>query len=207
MKKILVVLPNLRICNGVASYVMNYYRCFDKNEIKMDFIILNDIPSAYYDEIKHNDNKIFVMPSPKKIFSYCRKIKEIYAQGNYDIIHCNVVNSSIPYLYYASKMGIRHRILHSHATKSAEVKWKELRNNLLTPLALSKSNIYFSCSDMAGKYLFKDRSFKKINNALDLNIFLFDINVRKKLRNSMDIEGKLVIGTVGRIAYQKNPYF
>lgn len=207
MKNVLVVLPNLRICNGVASYIMNYFRNIDHSKIKMDFVVLRDIPSPYYEIIKKNGGTVFVMPSPKNMKVYCKKIKEIYTAGKYDIIHCNVVNSSVPYLYYAKKQGIKTRILHSHATKSAEVKWKEIRNNLITPMALKNANVFFACSKMAGDYLFKDRPYTVINNALDLDCFKIDLKKREQIRSEMNLEDKFVIGTVGRVAYQKNPFF
>lgn len=207
MKNILVILPNLRICNGVASYIMNYFRNIDHSKIKMDFVVLRDIPSPYYEIIKKNGGTVFVMPSPKNMTFYCKKIKEIYTAGKYDIIHCNVVNSSVPYLYYAKKLEIKTRILHSHATKSAEVKWKEIRNNLITPMALKNANVFFSCSKMAGDYLFKDRPYTVINNALDLDCFKIDLKKREQIRSEMNLEDKFVIGTVGRVAYQKNPFF
>ena len=34
--KVLCVLPSLRICNGVASYAMNYYK--NISNIDMDFV-------------------------------------------------------------------------------------------------------------------------------------------------------------------------
>lgn len=207
MKNILVILPNLRICNGVAAYIMNYFRHIDHSEIHMDFAVLRDIPSPYYEDIKKNGGKIFVMPSPKNMPAYCKKIKEIYKNGSYDIIHCNVVNSSVPYLYYAKKLGIKARILHSHATKSAEVKWKEIRNNLITPMALRNANVYFSCSEMAGDYLFNGSPYTVIKNALDLNCFKIDLNKREIMRRDMNLSDKFVVGTVGRLAHQKNPFF
>jgi hypothetical protein len=49
--KVLCVLPSLRICNGVASYAMNYYK--NISNIDMDFVVANlDTKSDYFDEIK-----------------------------------------------------------------------------------------------------------------------------------------------------------
>ena len=46
--KVLCVLPSLRICNGVASYAMNYYR--NMKSIDMDFIVANlNMRSEYFD--------------------------------------------------------------------------------------------------------------------------------------------------------------
>ncbi len=207
LKRILVLLPNLRICNGVSSYVMNYFRNMDHNEIKMDFAVLKDIPSPYVDEIKQHGGEVFVMPSPKKIFAYCAKIKQIYTIGKYDVVHSNVVNASIPYLYLAKKMGIQNRILHSHATRTAEIRWKEIRNNVLSAIALKYSSHFFACSRAAGDSLFGSRQYIVVNNAIQLEKFKFNEQKRKLLRKKMELENKFVIGSVGRPSYQKNPFF
>ena len=207
MKRVLVVVPNLRICNGVASYIMNYFRCIDHSCIQMDFVVLKDIASPYYAEIQENGGNIFTMPSPKQLVPYCRRIRSLYAEGHYDVLHCNVTNAGIPYLYYAKKMDIPKRILHCHATRSAEVKWKEIRNDMLTPLALKNANIFFACSHMAGDSLFGKRPYTVIHNALDLSVFRYQPHIRDMMRRELNLEGKFVIGTVGRLAHQKNRYF
>ena len=205
MKRVLVVVPNLRICNGVASYIMNYFRCIDHSCIQMDFVVLKDIASPYYAEIQENGGNIFTMPSPKQLVPYCRRIRSLYAEGHYDVLHCNVTNAGIPYLYYAKKMDIPKRILHCHATRSAEVKWKEIRNDMLTPLALKNANIFFACSHMAGDSLFGKRPYTVIHNALDLSVFRYQPHIRDMMRRELNLEGKFVIGTVGRLAHQKIP--
>ncbi len=207
MKKVLMIFANLKLCNGVASYAMNYYRNIDRKNIKIDFAVFEDVSSVYKEEILKNGDKIHVMPSIKNLPNYLNKIKSIYSENNYDIVHCNITNLAPPYLYYAKKMGVKTRILHSHATKSSDVKWKEIRNNLITPLALKYSNTYYSCSILAGQYLFKNREFAVVNNALDLNRFYFDKEVRQKVRNEMSVDDKFIIGTVGRLVHQKNPFF
>ena len=50
--RVLFVVPNLRVCNGVATYTMNYFRNMNKEKIKIDFLLLNSIPTPYYDEIR-----------------------------------------------------------------------------------------------------------------------------------------------------------
>ncbi len=186
---------------------MNYFRHLDHRRITMDFVVLKDIPSPYYDEIRQNGGTVFTMPSPANPAAYCTRIKTICRAGNYDILHCSVVNASIPYLYLAEKMGIRHRILHCHAARSAEVRWKEIRNDLLAPAALRNANVYFACSGLAGDRLFGTRPYTVIRNALDLNRFRPDVEVRQRLRTEMNLRSRFVLGTAGRLARQKNPYF
>ena len=37
--KVLMVVVNLSVANGVSSYVMNYFRAIDHEKIHMDFVV------------------------------------------------------------------------------------------------------------------------------------------------------------------------
>lgn len=207
LKKVLIVLTNLRICNGVASYIMNYYRHLNHSQIKMDFCLLNDVPSPYYEDIKKNGDKIIILPSVKKFAAYNSFIENMFKEGHYDIVHSNVLNNSIQIMSIAKKMGVKTRIQHSHATKLADIKWRELRNKMLAPLALKNANTYFACSKLAGDYLFGNSKYTLIKNALDLSRFYIDNEVRASMQKEMELENKFIVGTIGRICPQKNPFF
>ena len=123
MKKIRVlqIVPSLSQANGVASYAMNYYRNLKK--IEMDFALTTtNTESEYYKEIENNGNIIYDLSTEnsKNIFEYISKIKSFFQKHSkeYDIIHCNVANSGVFFLYYAKKYGIKTRILHSHGTST-----------------------------------------------------------------------------------------
>ena len=57
--KILYIIPSLRLCDGVASYAMNYYRGLNKEQFEIDFIVCSDDQSDYYNEIRNNGGKIY----------------------------------------------------------------------------------------------------------------------------------------------------
>ncbi|MEW9094153.1 MAG: glycosyltransferase family 1 protein [Clostridiaceae bacterium] len=207
--RILYVVPNLRVCNGVASYAMNYFRHIDKNKIKIDFLLLNNIETPYYDEIKEAGSEITVLPSIKNgLRNYINAINKVFdANYKYDIVHSHVINVGAIILKCAKKKGVKIRILHNHATKSANNKWKKIRNDIIAPIAKYYATDYFACSKMAGDSLFKGKKYEIINNAIEINKYEFNDEIRNKVRNELNISDKFVIGCVGRITYEKNPGF
>lgn len=206
--RILYVLPNLRICNGMASYAMNYFRNINKEKFKIDFLLLRSIPSPYSNEIEQTGSQIFILPSPQKgIFKYLKALDKVFNSTKYDIVHCNVMNAGAIILKSAKKNRIRIRILHSHEAKSADIKWKEIRNNAIAPIVKYYATNYFACSKSAGDYLFGKKQFYVINNAIDESKFIYNENTRKIVRNKLNLEDNFVIGTVGRFAPSKNPMF
>ena len=207
--KVLYVLPSLSKVNGVASYVMNYYRKFDREKIKCDFLILHKRENFYTAEIEKNGDKVFEISleeNNKNLFKFSKKIKKFFEKNNdYDVIHCNVINLGIFVLRYAKQNNIKVRILHAHATKTADNFLKKIRNDLITPFARKFANYFFACSNLAGINTFgNNKQFSIINNAIDIEKYKFDIQKRNIIRKKLNTEDKFVIGNVGRFVSQKN---
>jgi glycosyltransferase involved in cell wall biosynthesis len=202
MKKInvLMILSSFNLSNGIASYVMNYYR--NMENVNMDFIVTSDnVKNEYYDEIISRGNKIFFIKSNgyKKIFSSLKNIKEFFEKysSNYDIVHCNVANIGLFYLYYAKKYGVKTRILHSHATITADKFLHKIRNDIIIPI-----------TKLAGIAMFGKEKFFVINNAIDSKKYFYSEKYNEELRNELKIKkNDYVIGNIGRLRNQKNQKF
>lgn len=210
--RILYIVPSLRLCNGVASYAMNYFRNIDKDKFQIDFITGIAEKSIYYEEIENAGSKIYCIPkmSAKNISMTRKKIKKFLKENskNYDIIHCHVLNMGAFYLYYAKKYGIKVRILHSHVTKTADSKMHEVRNKILLPVAIKNANYFCACSYEAGNKIFGNKEFKVINNAINGERFKYNDLYRKEIRKKYNIsENTIVIGNIGRLCKQKNQKF
>ena len=204
--KVLMVVPNLRVSNGVASFVISYYRKIDHNKVNMDFVCYRNIESPYVQEIEKNGDRVFFLPSIKKYRAHVRYCKKIVEQGKYDIIHDNSLLITYPILK-AAKKRIGVRILHSHNSKLGDTKFKALRNRLLRGLLLRNCNCFAACSSIAGNALFRSSSFDIIPNVIEPSSFDYDDGIRNRKRLEEGCFNKTIIGTVGRLAYQKNPFF
>lgn len=207
--KVLFVVKNLRVANGVASFIMNYYRqLINNNNVTFDFLIVSDVGSPYYKEIENNGGKIYIMPPFKKILKIKKFLKNLFENNTYDIVHSNVFNSGFIVAYYAKKNNVPVRILHSHATTNGDTTLKRIRNIPFLLLNKMYSNYYFACSELAGKKIFKDRKFYVLNNAINLTKYRYNVNYRNTIRKSNHIsDNTIIVGVVGRITKLKNPFF
>lgn len=210
--RILYIVPSLRLCNGVASYAMNYFRNIDKNKFHIDFITGANEESVYYDEIKNAGSQIYYIPKMgiKNIIEVRRKIKNFLKENatKYDIIHCHVLNMGAFYLYYAKKYGIKTRILHSHATKYADKFINNIRNMIFSVFSKKFANTYFACSKLAGDFMFKNKKYTIISNSIDVEKFTFNLSNRVKIREQEKIEdNEILLINVARFAPQKNLFF
>ena len=197
---------------GVESMVMSYYRNIDKAKVQFDFLVECTSKIINKEEIEKMGGKIIIIPSMKNIFKYEKQLKSIFKENNYDIVHAQKSTLNIFPLYAAKKAGIKVRISHSHST-SNKIEWKRnIIKNILRPFSKLYATDYFACSELAGRYLFGNKTFDQgkvtiINNAIDINKFKFNEEFRSQIRKKYNIENKFVIGHIGRFVTQKNHSF
>lgn len=198
---------------GVESVVMNYYRHIDRSKIQFDFICDDDSTNIPYDEIKELGGKVILVPPYQKVIKYHRELKKILKNGKYQIVHSHINTLSVFSLFAAKRAGVKVRIAHSHSTTNKREKMKNLLKQILRPFSKVFATDYMCCSELAGKWLFGNKTYDEgkvylLNNAVDLKIFHYDENLRKAKRKELMIHNStLVIGHIGRFVEQKNHSF
>lgn len=206
--RVLQILPGLSFCGGIESYLMNYYRRMDKRKLQFDFITHSVVDPSLREEIESMGGRVYDWPSfsIKTLFRLYVQIDRFFSEhsGEYPVIHCHMANAAFLYFPIAKKYGIKHRILHSHNNKAAAIWSHAVRNYPLLFLGNSFATDRWACTDSAGKFLFRDKSFEVIKNAIEIQKFAFDETTRKELRRELGVDDFFVIGHVGRLDPQKN---
>lgn len=198
---------------GVEAIIMNYYRNIDRSKVQFDFICDEDSTNIPYDEIKKLGGRVIICPPYQKIFEYERFLIDLFKKNNYKIVHSNINALSVFPLRVAKKAGVPIRIAHSHSTTNKKEWKKNLMKQALRPFSKKYATDYFACSELAGRWLFGDKTFEQgkvtiINNAIDLDKFKYDEKIRKEKRKELNInDDTLVVGHIGRFVAQKNHTF
>lgn len=203
------------VCGGgVEAVIMNYYRNIDRTKVQFDFVIDGYEKSLLDDEILSLGGKVYkVEPYSKNIFKYIYQIYKIVKQNNYEIVHSNMNTLAVFSLFAAWLAGAKVRILHNHSTAVKSEKLRSAMKYILRPFAPVFANRYMACSKLAGEWMYGKKKMqsgevKVLNNAIDVDAFAYNEELRKKLRHDLDIDkDTLVIGHVGRFMYQKNHDF
>ena len=211
MIRILYVNGGLMNRGGIESYMMNYYRHFDRDKIQIDFIVHDAGGFGYYDEeIEQMGGRIFVLPKKSTHpFTYVHQLKKILLNSDYKIIHTHMDAMGTWALKAAKECGIPIRIAHSHNTQ-------HLTTNPIKLFFLEKArkniNKYathrMACSDVAGKWLFGDNPFTVVHNAIEVDKFAFNKSEQNSIRNKYGVkDNDFLIGHIGRFDRQKNHDF
>lgn len=199
---------------GVESCIMNYYRNIDRTKVQFDFFVENTSPIINRDIIAELGGKVVFIPSYIHPVKYMRTLTKLFKEGHYDIVHSNMNTLSVFALRAAKKAGIKIRIAHSHSAvvPSKEEKVRTFTKNILKHFSKHYATHYFACSEFAGRWLFGDKTFDEgkvtiVRNAVELWRFVYNDQVRDCMRKEMGLEGKFVVGHVGRFMKQKNQLF
>lgn len=198
---------------GVEAVVMNYYKHIDKSKIQFDFICDSDSTDIPYEEIKSLGGRVFLIPPYQHPFKYHFELKRLLKKEKYKIVHSHISTMSVFSLFAAFCAGVPVRIVHAHSTSNKLERKKDLMKKILRPFSKLFANEFMCCSELAGKWLFGNKTYDSgkvylLNNAIDVDRFIYNEKLRKKKRKELNINDEtLVIGHVGRFVDQKNHTF
>ena len=123
-KRILYINGGVMHRGGIESYMMNYYRHFDRDRIQIDFVVHGFQDGVYDDEIQNYGGKIFhVAVKSKSPLKNALQLKEIYQKHTYKIVHAHMDAMSYVPLKIAKQCNIPVRIAHSHNMQHLTTNW------------------------------------------------------------------------------------
>lgn len=207
------------IIGGKELFIMNFCRNINQNLISFDFLCYDE-NCAFEDEIKEMGGEVFKLcPPSKNPAKFYQDTKRFLSQnaGNYDILwyNCGTVHN-MTYIKLSQKYGISKIVIHSHCSDKMNSGYSDKLRRLLHLHNRNKIDKYatdfWACSAAAGEWMFPNRiidnkEYKVIHNAIDVNRYIFNEQVRHVYRNKLDIVDKFVVGHVGRFHPEKNHDF
>ncbi len=195
---------------GIETMLMNYYREMDKSLVQFDFLANKPIPGEYDDEIRSLGGRVFVSPglNPLRYPHYKRFVSTLlHDNPDIQIVHAHNEAMGLYALQSAKAAGIRVRIAHAHNTRIIR-DYKYPLKLVCKQLLPGAATDYWSCGTDAGIYYFGKKRWEAsgfiLHNAIDVNRFAFQSEVRQRLRQAYGLENCFVIGHVGRFNVQKN---
>ena len=214
-KKVLWVLGGVMSYGGIELFVMNHLRHFDFEKFEMSILIHGNQKGVFDDELISLGVKIFHLPVKSKApLKYFLKLNQFFKVNEFDIVHTHLDAMGSVILRYAKKHRIKSRIAHSHNTAHLTRNLVKLFLNELARYSIRYYATDFSaCSLEAAQWLFGKKKLglgevTLIKNAIDINKFVFNVEIRNQLRSYYKInDEEILIGHIGRFDYQKNHEF
>ncbi len=197
---------------GVEAVVFNYYRAIDHNKFQFDFYYDADSTVEPPQDIVDMGAGFIEFPPYQQLPKYIKELRKSLRSKHYSIVHAHLNTLSVFPLYAAWREHVPVRIAHNHSVPGGNEIKRNAAKHVLRCFSKLFSTDYFACSEKAGRWMFGNRTFNDgkvfvVKNAVDFEKFMIsddDIEKKKKL---LGIEGKFVVGHIGRFTYAKNHQF
>ena len=196
---------------GVIALLLSLHEAINRDAIQFDIIMPDSAPFASAaTKLEALGGRAYKSPALKyrnliKLNAYFDSFFREHSE--YSIVHTHGVNNAVVCLRNAKKHGVPHRISHSHGTKYADYPLRAIRNKLLLTGLGRYATGYMACSNAAGEFLFGEKHFVLVRNAISVEKFAYDADAREKLRQELGLGSEFVVGNIGLFRRQKNHCF
>ena len=194
---------------GAESLTMDIYRNIDRTKVQFDFIVHTNDVCDYEEEANSLGASFFRLPrfTGKNFFAYRKAWRAFLAQSReYNAVHIHVTNFAFVFLPLLKNIPIR--IAHSHNTSDSSAV-KRMLVRATRQCILRRATHYFAASRMAADFAYgkNAKDITVVPNAIDARAFAYNPEQRRHMREELKLDGKFVVGHVGRMHVQKNhPY-
>ena len=205
MKKILIINTVSFKRNGMSTVIMNYYTNMNHKCYKVDFVVNQYIEKKYIEMIEENGSEIYILERNTSVIKYFFDLLKIIKFRRYDIVHVHGNRCTMAVELLAAMMGgCKVRIAHSHNSTCTH----QMTHKMLRPIFEICCTERIACSELAGKWLFRNKSFIILENAIDFSEFQYSKVMRDTYRKELGVrQDSYIIGHVGLFNEQKNQAF
>lgn len=206
MVKVLQVIYGMNI-GGAETFIFNVLSALDNEKYHIDFVIQdkNITNKKLYSLCKIKGCHIYVVsPFYKNFPKYIRDMKSIIKMS-YDIIHihANALINIAP--IFLAKKYKKKIIIHSHNTNNnSGGKFGQIIHYINRRILENITTTNVACGNLAGEWMFGSKEYLVLDNAVSIEKYSFNEEIRKKIREQYQVEDKIVVGHVGRFVKAKN---
>lgn len=214
MEKRLLCLVSCMNTGGAETFLMKLYRKIDRTKYQMDFGVFTEEEGFYDEEIKLLGGKVHhLVPKTKNFALYKKRLYDLVKKEQYKYVLRITSNAAGFYdLKIAKEAGAEVCIARSSNSSDGDSFKVKLINDISRFLFVKYVDVKIAPSDLAAEYTFGKKATAKgevhyLNNGLDLNVYSFSEEKRKRIQGEFGLQGKFVVGHVGRFSKQKNHEF
>ena len=202
---------------GIESFLCNVLLHMDLSAMEVDIVAAQLRESVFTESLKARGVRFYELSGRQnRVPENHRLFRKLLAERQYDVVHLHIFHGlSLWYGSLAKQTGVPVRIAHGHNTALRKSKTRPLKllvHYISRKLFTRCATDLWACSRAAAEFMFPDsalksKGFQFIPNGIDTNRFRFDADVREKVRTELGVQGKYVVGNIGRLCYQKNQDF
>lgn len=196
--RVLHMIPDIGIANGVMSVILNYFKAMPE-DIKFDVCYFAEKEKTRQADIESLGGRVFKIPAPSPKGLLRRDMSTFFAQhkGEWQALHIHAPHFAVFMAPQAKAAGIKKICCHCHST-CFSLKGNQARNKILSLYSRYFVKTKFACSKAAGSLWYGGSDFTVLNNAIDCAEYAFDEKKRNSVREKMGLNDSFVVGHIGK---------
>lgn len=198
---------------GIESFILNMLEHMNKEDLEIDIVTAKPESELYKQRVESLGVGFYILSgSIRKLRKNRAMLKKLFKERNYSAVHLNIYQAlPMVYLKDAQKAGVPIRITHSHNTdlrRSTGRYAKLFLHSIMKRFFTRYATTCLSCSRRAAEFMFnKGTDYVFVANGIETDKFAFTSAGREAERGRLGLDGRFVIGNVGRLCSQKNQSF
>lgn len=208
--RILHMIPDIGISNGVMSIILNYAKKMP-SDVNFDVVYFAEKAETRKADIEALGGRVFKTSRPSIFSLLSLKMLRFFIKhrGEWDAVHIHCPHFAVFIAPFARLTGIKKIAVQCHTTVfSLKGRVHQFINRVLGLYAKYCIRARMACSNAAGIVWYKGKSFKILRCGVDCEKFKYNEEVRARIRHDLGLEDKYVIGHIGRTdVVQKNHPF
>lgn len=213
MNRILCIVGSMNT-GGAETFLMKIFRKLDRTKYQMDFCVSSDKEGYYDKEILAGGGKIFhTTPKTQGSVKSFLSLRKIVKDNNYKyVMRVSQHSLSCVELVAAKCGGAKRVVFRSSNSGTGGGKVNRFLHKVFAFLPKYVPDVRIAPSTEAAEFMFGKNSVKKgkaelLHNAIEVDNYTYNTQKRESLRKELNLEGKFVIGHIGRFMQQKNHKF
>lgn len=196
--RILHMIPDIGISNGMMSVILNYAKAMPRDVI-FDVVYFSEKEKTKKAKIEALGGRVYKIdsPSPKDLLN--RKLDGFFAEhkNEWQALHIHCPHFAIFIAPNAKRAGIKKIFVHCHSTVYSDF-GNGARNKILSLYAKYFIKNKFACGVEAGNLWYGNKKFEVLNNAIDLGKYEYNEKIRSSVREELNVKDSLVVGHIGK---------
>lgn len=204
--RVLMVLTVRFTKNGITNSMLNYVSRLDPARVRCDLVSPNEPDEEAKAAFRRTGGEVFVLGGRNRNpIAYLRRLADVVRSREIEVLHAHGNSATLYAEMRAGKRGgAKVRLAHSHNT-TCRMKFAD---RLLRGAFYRSYTGAIACSEAAGNWLFPNRPFTVLNNAIETERFRFCKADRRRTRDALGLSDEsFVVLHIGAFNAQKNQAF
>lgn len=208
MINILFFIPGFEF-GGIETVFINTVKACNDSDIKFTLLMEERKESNQVRYLRELGVEILKIKkfSYKNMIEIFRQLDLIFANKQYDIVHCCNITRSFLFFVVAKKHGVKHRIFHARTSRLDGGLLKRIVFRIMLTADILLSTQLLANSNESGISFFGKRKFIIIKNGIDAYSFKPNDKHRDIRKIETGLKDYFVLGHVGRFTEAKNHVF